>query len=219
MDYPNPFSQIQYSSHSTIRDSAYDQRVTNSKIKRELACQGYSILEYAVFTDELEAAKRLLNLEIVNWGLTKEQFDEWHQNKTWFPTLRWKKEILDLATFIPKSFTFEQDMCEPQILCHFPDEATEWDFEYHLDQEPEWANGRKYSLIAGVALTENYFANGGLVILPPFGKEEKDSIPVAMDAGDIILMDPRLRHRSGLNQTGDVRMMVYFRFLEPDERS
>lgn len=175
---------------------------------------GFAVMSRFVPSTIIDAAKRLLNLEIVEWGLPVDQIREWHQNKTWFPTLRFAEEIMALSRFVPKELYGTGELCEPQILCHYPDHATEWDFEFHLDQEPSWAEGRKYSLIAGVALTPNTSQNGGLVVRPPFGYGLVSGDPVELDAGDIIVFKPQLWHRSGLNKTGDVRMMVYFRWLE-----
>lgn len=183
-------------------------------VHQDLLHFGYSVIENAVNPAAIELAKRLLNLEIVNWGLTKEQFDEWHQNKTWFPTLREHDVIKRLARFIPKELYGDAELCEPQILCHYPDEAVDWPVEYHLDQEPEWADGRTYVLIAGVALTDNTEQNGGLRVLPPFASPDHFGDPVELKAGDIVVFQPTLWHRSSLNRSGNVRMMVYFRWLE-----
>jgi hypothetical protein len=177
---------------------------------------GYCIIRGAVPSDEVLAMSRMLLLEIVNWGLTKEQFAEYHQTKAWFPTLR--PHVAHLADYIPSGFK-TGEMCEPQILLHFPDEATEYEIHPHLDEEPEWANGRKYRTIAGVALTASDELNGGLV---SWGKEDEpvkmsayDSI--VLDPGDVIIFDPKLWHSSCLNRTGEIRMMVYFRWLDsPD---
>ena len=49
----------------------------------------------------------------------------------------------------------------------------------HVDQEPQWANGRRYAHILGVALSPNHRANGGLVVWPLDGDPEPiDSSPV-----------------------------------------
>jgi ectoine hydroxylase-related dioxygenase (phytanoyl-CoA dioxygenase family) len=178
------------------------------------------VMELGVVSNEvITNAMRLLHLEIVNWGLTKEQIDEWHNNKCWFPTLRYHPAILALIDAVPNEYKVGQ-MCEPQILFHFPDTADEWDFEMHQDKEPEWANGRKYTSIVGVALTPNNEENGGLVVRTVDEGEFGEDFPTEpMEPGDIIVFDPLLWHRGGLNRTGQIRAMVYFRFLEEENVS
>ena len=82
----------------------------------------------------------------------------------------------------------------------------------HVDQEPEWADGRPYAHILGVALTPNRRTNGGLVVWPFDGSQPE---PVELDPGDVLVMEPRLPHASGLNREGALRYVVYFRFLTP----
>lgn len=182
----------------------------------ELAKDGFTVIHRALPLEVVDRANRLLHLEIVNWGLSKEQFDEWHYSKTWFPTLRNRAEILNLAEYIPERFRQGQ-ICEPQILFHFPDEAEKWDLHPHLDQEPPWAEGRSYTYICGVALSPNYSKNGGLMAWPFSGTDQEpsgDPISTSLQKGDIIVFHPKLWHSGGLNRTGEVRRMVYFRYLE-----
>lgn len=157
--------------------------------------------------------RRMFLMEIVNWGLPKEQFDEFHYAKAWFPTLR--QHVTYLADFVPAGFK-TGEICEPQILLHFPDAAEEYEIHPHKDQEPEWANGRRYRTIAGVALSTNDEHNGGLVSWGKGEEPERSSRfdQIVLDPGDLIVFDPKLWHSSGLNRTGDIRMMVYFRWLE-----
>ena len=94
-----------------------------------------------------------------------------------------------------------------------PDEpADEIEVVPHVDQLPEWANGRPYLRIVGLALTPNVEANGGLTVWPLDGGEPR---PVELRPGDALVMDPRLPHASGVNRTGSIRYCVYFRFLTP----
>jgi hypothetical protein len=173
---------------------------------------GYQILEDIVPTNVTEDMRRLFLLEIVNWGLPKNQFDDWHNTKAWFPTLR--DHVEHLVDYVPSSMR-DGTLCEPQILLHFPDENLDYELSPHRDQEPEWANDRKYSAIAGVALTDQTEFNGGLIA---WGKGDKpcsryNSTSLYLCEGDIIVFDPDLWHSGGLNATGDIRMMVYFRWL------
>jgi ectoine hydroxylase-related dioxygenase (phytanoyl-CoA dioxygenase family) len=39
-------------------------------------------------------------------------------------------------------------------------------------------------------------------------------VPVDLDTGDVLLMDPKLPHASGLNREGIIRYAAYFRFLQ-----
>jgi ectoine hydroxylase-related dioxygenase (phytanoyl-CoA dioxygenase family) len=104
----------------------------------------------------------------------------------------------------------EGELCDPQILLQPPDDCEEVQLTPHVDEEPEWANGRRYVRIIGVALTPNRRSNGGLVVWPLDGGEPE---PVVLDAGDVVVMDPTLPHTSGLNREGAIRYATYFRFL------
>jgi ectoine hydroxylase-related dioxygenase (phytanoyl-CoA dioxygenase family) len=84
--------------------------------------------------------------------------------------------------------------------------------ESHIDQEPEWANGRRYRRIVGVALSPNRSTNGGLQVWPLDGG---DRLAVELEPGDVVVMSPSLPHTSGLNREGGIRYAAYFRFLEP----
>ena len=76
-------------------------------------------------------------------------------------------------------------------------------------EEPDWAAGRRYVRIVGVALSDWTRENGGLIV-----KTEQGPEPVELAAGDAVMMDPDLEHSGGVNRTGAIRYGVYFRFLE-----
>ena len=95
------------------------------------------------------------------------------------------------------------DDCEPQALVP------------HVDREPDWAGGRKYTRIVGVALTPAHAGNGGLVVWP-FDGAEGDTQALELAPGDAVVLDPRLPHASGFNLEGGIRAAVYFRLLEED---
>lgn len=172
----------------------------------------FAALPGMVPQEAIERALRLLLLEIVKWGLPKEQIQEWHNNKTWFPTLRQHEDIVSLAQYIPEEFR-QGEMCEPQILLHFPDENLEYELHPHLDQEPPWADGRKYKTICGVALSRNDDTNGGFIAWHQGFRDMWEQQHVNLDAGDILVFDPNLHHSGGLNSSGSIRAIVYFRYL------
>ena len=103
-------------------------------------------------------------------------------------------------------------MCDPQILLQPPDEAAEVTLEPHVDKEPDWAEGRKYARIVGVALSAAGPATGNLGVWPFDGR---DPVALEVEPGDVVVMHPRLPHTSGLNREGAIRYAVYFRFLQP----
>jgi ectoine hydroxylase-related dioxygenase (phytanoyl-CoA dioxygenase family) len=86
----------------------------------------------------------------------------------------------------------------------------------HIDQEPDWADGRRYARIVGVPLTRSYPDNGGLIVWPFEGPEQET---VDLAPGDMLVMHPRLPHSSGFNRQGGIRYAVYFRFLEDAARA
>lgn len=176
----------------------------------------FVVLERVIPEEAIDRALRLLNLEVVNWGLTKEQFDEWHQTKSWFPTLRHFEQITSLADYIPDEYKIGT-MAEPQILLHYPDEAEEWDIKPHQDEEPPWAVNQHYSKIIGVALTENTPEMGGLSIWDSDEPTEGEELPVNLQPGDVVVFEPDAWHKSGLNRTGKIRYMIYFRYLVDDD--
>jgi len=173
---------------------------------------GYAILRDVVPPDALDAVLRHIHLDIVKRGLPQEWLSEWLWNAHWFPHLRWDPEVLALLDHIPPELR-DGELCDPQLLLHMPDEATSCELESHVDREPEWAGGRRYRRILGVALTPSTPANGGLTVWPLDGGAPHE---VELDAGDVLVMDPALPHASGLNRTGGIRYAAYFRFLEPD---
>lgn len=168
------------------------------------------MLRGAIPAEAVDAALRHLHLDVVKRGLPQEWLSEWLWNAHWFPHLRWDDEILGLLEHLPPELR-EGELCDPQILLQMPDEADEVELQSHVDREPDWANGRRYARIVGIALTPNVPANGGLTVWPLDGRDPQ---PVPLDAGDVLVMDPALPHASGLNRTGGIRYAAYFRFLE-----
>jgi len=175
------------------------------------ATAGYEVLSGRVPQEAVDAALRHLHLDIVRRGLPPDELATWLWNAHWFPHLKWDAEIVSLLDHLPEELR-EGEACDPQIVLQLPDENAEAVLEPHVDQEPEWAAGRSYRRIVGVALTPSRESNGGLVVWPLDGG---DSVPVELEPGDVVVMDPRLPHTSGFNREGGIRYAAYFRFLEP----
>ena len=173
---------------------------------------GYEVLREAVPGEAVERVLRHIHLDIVRRGLPPEWVADWIWSAHWFPHLRWDPEVLELLEHLPERLRDGQ-LCDPQILLHPPDDAEEQPLTPHTDREPEWAQGRPYRRIVGVALSHASAANGGLVVWP-FGSDEPQALELA--PGDAVVMHPELPHTSGLNRRGAIRYAVYFRFLEPE---
>jgi Phytanoyl-CoA dioxygenase (PhyH) len=172
--------------------------------------RGYDVLRDVVPQPAVEAVLRHIHRDIVEHGLPQEWLGEWLWNAHWFPHLKWNDEILALLEHLPEELR-DGELCDPQILLQMPDVGEDAELVSHVDQTPEWASGRSYLRIVGIALTRNDARNGGLVVWPLDGSAPQ---AVELDAGDVLVMDPRLPHASGFNRTGGIRYCVYFRFLE-----
>ena len=159
----------------------------------------------------IDDALRHIHLDMVRNGLPPDTLGSWLWSAHWFPHLKWDEPIVALAEHLPPELR-EGEPCDPQILLQPPDESLEHEVTAHVDQEPEWANGRRYRRIVGVALTPAYPQNGGLIVWPLDGGDQK---ALDLDAGDVVVMDPTLPHSSGLNREGAIRYAVYFRYLAP----
>lgn len=175
-----------------------------------LARRGYAILRDAVPREAVERALRHLHLDLVRNGLPADRLGEWLWAAHWFPDLKWDEPVVALASHLPVELR-EGTMCDPQILLQPPDDCDDVELVSHVDREPEWAEGRRYLRIAGVALSAAGPEDGGLVVWP-FDAEEPE--PLELEPGDVLVMHPQLPHASGLNRGGRIRYAVYFRFLE-----
>ncbi len=178
---------------------------------RDTAASGVQVLRGAVSAEAVERALRHIHLDVVRRGLPPDDMASWLWNAHWFPHLKWDAEILALLAGLPDDIR-EGELCDPQILLQLPDDCDDAPLESHVDQEPEWAAGRRYRRIVGVALSPSRPTNGGLVVWPLDGGDPR---PVEAEPGDVIVMDPALPHSSGFNREGAIRYAVYFRFLEP----
>lgn len=104
-------------------------------------------------------------------------------------------------------------MSDPQILLQFPHVGPLPEITFHVDQEPEWAQGRRYLRIVGVPLSPWRLENGGLIVDLGAG-----TTCVEIDPGDAVMMTPDLPHTGGVNLTGSVRYGIYFRWLDDGAR-
>jgi hypothetical protein len=177
----------------------------------DTATCGYEILRGAVPAAVVDDALRHLHLDLMRNGAAAETLGSWIWSAHWFPHLKWDAEILALLEPLPGELR-EGELCDPQILLQLPDDGDDQLLTPHVDQEPDWANGRPYARIVGVALVPNRRTNGGLVVWPLHGGEPE---AIELESGDAVVMDPALPHTSGLNREGGIRYAVYFRFLEP----
>jgi hypothetical protein len=181
--------------------------------KSTIAERGYAVLRQAVPQEAVDAALRHIHLDLVQRGLPAQTLGSWLWSSHWFPHLRWDPPVVALAWHLPEELR-EGRMCDPQIVLQPPDDDADHPITPHVDHEPEWAAGRSYRTIVGVALTPARAANGALLAWPFDGGEPE---PVELEPGDAVVMHPRLPHASGLNREGSIRYAVYFRFLEADE--
>jgi hypothetical protein len=173
--------------------------------------RGFIVLEGQVPQTAVDRALRHIHLDLVERGLPSEELSGWLWAAHWFPHLKWDEEIVGLLETVPPELR-DGELCDPQILLQPPDALQEVALESHIDQEPDWANGRRYRRILGVALGPNRATNGGLRVWPLDGSEP---LAVELEPGDVVVMHPSLPHTSGLNREGAIRYAAYFRFLEP----
>jgi hypothetical protein len=175
------------------------------------ATRGYEVLRGVVPPKAVDRTLRHLHLDLVRNGAPADTLGGWLWAGHWFPHLKWDEEVVGLLEHVPEELR-SGELCDPQILLQPPDLGDEVELTPHVDQEPPWADGRPYLRILGVALSRNRRSNGGLVVWPLDGGEE---VAVELEPGDVVVMDPKLPHTSGLNREGAIRYAAYFRFLTP----
>ena len=156
----------------------------------------------------IDDALRIIHLDLLSNGASAEQLGEWLWGTHWFPHLRYEPQIIALAEALPAEWR-TGERCDPQILLQFPHVGPVPEVTFHLDQEPTWAEGKRYRRIVGVPLSRWSQANGGLLV-----KHGDAAVPVELSPGDAVAMTPDLPHSSGINITGTVRYGVYFRWLQ-----
>lgn len=168
---------------------------------------GFEVARGAMPLELVDDALRLLHLDLLERGASAQELGEWLWGAHWFPHLNYHESIAALAGALPDAWR-TGTVCDPQILLQFPHTGPEPEITFHVDQEPDWAQGRRYLRIVGVPLSPWRRENGGLLVAP--GEEV---VAVEADPGDVVMMTPGLRHSGGVNHTGSVRYGVYFRFL------
>lgn len=159
----------------------------------------------------IDDALRLLHVDLLERGASPQELGEWLWSVHWFPHLRFDPRILALSSALPEGWV-DGELCEPQILLQFPHVGPEPEITFHVDREPEWAQGRRYRRIVGIPLSRWCAANGGLLV-----QHDGTATAVELEPGDAVMMAPDLWHSAGINRTGAIRYGVYFRFLEPVE--
>jgi hypothetical protein len=174
--------------------------------------EGNPVLAGAVPPAAVQRALRHLHLDLVRRGLPADELGTWLWSNHWFPHLKWDEPIVSLIDHLPEALR-EGELCDPQIVMQPPDDCEPQPLVPHVDREPDWAGGRGYARIVGIALTPGHAANGGLVVWP-FDAPEGETVALELAPGDAVVFDARLPHASGFNLEGGIRTAVYFRFLE-----
>ncbi len=176
---------------------------------RRAADSGDFEVERGVIAPELvDDALRLLHVDMLERGHSAGTLGEWLWAMHWFPHLNRRGEILALAHALPEAWQ-GGTLCDPQILLQFPHVGPEPEIVLHLDEEPDWAQGRRYARIVGVPLTPWRERNGGLLV-----KDGDEALAVELEPTDAVMLPPDLPHSGGLNLTGSPRYGVYFRYLQ-----
>ena len=168
----------------------------------------YDVARGVIPRDRVDAALRLLHVDMMERGIDAKELSQWLWAMHWFPHLRFRDEVAALADALPAEWQTGA-RCDPQILLQFPHVGPEPEVTFHLDQEPDWADGRRYRRIVGVPLTPWRAENGGLLVQTGDG-----AAPVELTPGDAVMMTPDVPHSGGINRTGEIRFGVYFRWLE-----
>ncbi len=176
--------------------------------RAERIAAGVEVRRGIVPEELIDAALRLLHLDLITRGASAEELGRWLWSVHWFPHLRMDPKITALAQALPAEWR-TGEICDPQILLQFPHAGPEPEITFHIDREPDWAGARRFQRIVGIALSRWHQENGGLLI------ERSGGAPLAveLDAGDAVMMEPEVLHSAGINRSGSIRYAVYFRWL------
>jgi hypothetical protein len=177
-------------------------------MQRAAAGTEYRVARGIVAPELIDGALRLLHLDLLERGATAETLAEWLWGAHWFPHLNHHPDVVALADALPPEWR-TGTLCDPQILLQFPHVGPEPDITFHVDEEPHWAQARRYLRIVGVPLSRWREDNGGLLV-----RLAEETVPVELDPGDAVMMTPDLPHSGGVNRTGGVRYGIYFRWLD-----
>lgn len=156
----------------------------------------------------VDAVRRRLNADVLEHGLPADWLTAWLDEANHWPHLRDCPQIAALQAALP-DWTYSGDPCEPQILASYP-AAGAHELTFHVDDPPPWADGRRYSVIVGVPLTRHDEHRGTFAYL----YDGSVQIPT-LDPGDVFVFEPQVQHTGTPNRSADVRLAVYFRYLEP----
>ncbi len=161
------------------------------------------------------AARRRLLLELRRCGVRPDEIKEWSTN-SWWPSLRDEPEFNAVrdALCLISGENETTKWAETQILIRLPDEDDTPLGPPHVDDLPPWADGMRYSSIFGVELTDTPRDGGGTVLYPP-GKNASPVRPL-LGVGDVLEMSPLLLHSGSPNLSPSIRMVLFFRLLEPE---
>jgi hypothetical protein len=190
---------------SFIRTAADSGRI--NRMEPSAAAATYEIRRAAVPNHQVDDVLRLLHLDLLTRGASAQELGSWLWANHWFPHLNRRPEVLALADALPRDWR-TGTFCDPQIILQFPHVGPVPEVTFHVDREPEWADGRRYRRIVGIALSAWHRQNGGLLI-----EQDAEAAPIELDAGDAVAMTPNLFHSGGINLTGEIRYGVYFRWL------
>ncbi|HEY2321160.1 MAG TPA: hypothetical protein VGH67_22820 [Solirubrobacteraceae bacterium] len=174
----------------------------------DLPQASYEVRRRVIDPGLIDDALRTIHLDLLSRGASAEELSQWLWGAHWFPHLNYEPQILALAEALPDDWRIGE-RCDPQILLQFPHVGPVPGVTFHLDQEPAWADGKRYRRIVGVPLSRWSRDNGGLLV-----KHGGHAEPVELVPGDVVAMSPDLPHSGGINTTGTVRYGIYFRWLE-----
>lgn len=166
-----------------------------------------NIVRNIIPKDAIQNVLRIIHLDLYKNGISAREIEWWNNSVCWFPHLRFDSGIIDLLNYLPEYLT-TGNLCEPQIILSFP-EIEGHGLGFHTDKEPDWALDKKYTRIIGVPLTPFTEDNGGIVFL-----ENNEYITPRLFPGDIVIFDRHVLHSKGINNTGEIRYSVYFRWVE-----
>lgn len=169
---------------------------------------GFEVGREVLAPELVDDVLRLLHLDMLEQGHSAQTLGEWLWAMHWFPHLNRRDEILALAEALPQQWR-EGTLCDPQILLQFPHVGPEPEIAFHVDEEPPWAAGRRYSRIVGVPLSPWRRENGGLLV-----KDGDEAVALRLDPTDAVMLTPHLPHSGGVNRTGSPRYGIYFRWLQ-----
>ncbi|HEY0344672.1 MAG TPA: phytanoyl-CoA dioxygenase family protein [Solirubrobacteraceae bacterium] len=175
---------------------------------RRAAGTEYRVARGILAPELVDGALRLLHLDLLQRGATADTLADWLWSAHWFPHLNHHPAVVALAEALPPGWT-TGTLCDPQIILQFPHVGPDPDITFHVDEEPHWAQARRYLRIVGVPLSSWREENGGLLV-----RLAEETVPVELDPGDAVMMTPDLPHSGGVNRTGSVRYGIYFRWLD-----